>query len=263
MKNKYILFIAFFLLINAKTDAQQINFDTLIMPINSPSPFFQEYLVQVAWINNPANEVYEHNINIAQEEVKITKLDWANDVGLTFNLNENNIQKKESSLTDEQTMVLVDNEIGYLADLANLNQFPRYNFAVTLNLGRILNLNKEIKKSQELLKIEELHLDQKKLEIRAEVIRRYQAYLQAGELVQIRKQTEADFKQTYKLIESRFKEGNSDFEEFSRASSSYQQSRESTLVAKSDLVQTKIDVEEMIGISLELANQLHQQAFEE
>ena len=252
--------------------AQQVEFDSLILPIATPSVEFREYLVQLAWINNPANKVYDHNINIAEQDVKITKLDWANDVGLTFNLNENNIKSQDNSIPNATDMALseanmitqeqlnaLDASRG-IVDLGGFNQFPRYNLALTLNLGRIINLNKEIAKSKEKLQIEEANLDQRKLEIRSEVYRRYEAYIQSNDLYQIRQQTELDYKQMYNLMEGRFKEGTSDFEEYSRASTSYQSARESTLSAKADIALTKIDLEEIIGMPLEYADGFHKQA---
>lgn len=273
---KKITTIFYLLILIGTLNAQQVNFDSLILPIATPSVEFREYLVQLAWINNPSNRVYDHNINIAEQELKITKLDWANDVGLTFNLNENNLQSQDNSIPDVSDELLedlmippefvdridADRGIVDLGGLNNINNFPRYNFAVTLNLGRIINLNKEIQKSKEALKIEEANLDQRKIEIRSEVYRRFEAYMQSTEIFKIKKESEVDFEQTFKLVEKRFKEGTTDFEQYSRASSTYTNARESTLSAKAEITQLKIDLEEIIGIPLEYASGFHQQALQ-
>jgi len=145
-----------------------------------------------------------------------------------------------------------------LSGFSGLSNFPRYNLGVTVNLGRWMTLKKEINQSREKLKIEEAELDQQKLELRAEVIRRYQAYLQAIEIYKIRVQSEEDMLQTYQLVQNRFKEGTADFEDFNRASSAYQGSRESTLGSQGEITQARIDVEELIGIPLEYALAFHE-----
>ncbi len=219
--------------------AQELNVDTLILPISKPSPEFREYLVQLAWINNPSNKVYDYNVNIAKEEIDIAKKSIANDIAFSFNLNENNIPGQESTAG------------------VNINTFPRYNFQLTLNLGRIVTLKNEVQKALENLKIEEANLDQRKIEIRAETLRRYEVYLHTIEIIAVRKKAERDFQQTYTLMENRFKDRTADFEEFSRASSAYQSAVESRMVAEGDLLKAQIDLEEMIGLSLELAEGFH------
>ncbi len=269
MKN--LLPLIFFLFLVGRTDAQRVDFDSLIMPIDTPSIAFEEYLVQLAWMNNPSNDVYDYNINIAKEDITITKRDWADDIGLTFNLNENNIKSTDNSIPDASQMSLdaipisqaelnaLDAERG-IVDLGGINNFPRYNLGITLNLGRWITRPNEIRKSKEKLKIEEATLDQAKLEVRAEVLRRYQAYQHTLEIYKVRQEAELDFDQTFRLVKARYKEGTADFEEFSRASSGYQSARESTIIAESDIILAKIDVEEIIGIPLNYAKRFHKEA---
>ena len=271
MKNIIILSVLLFSSLYMKAQVQTVNFDSLIMPLANPSVEFQEYLVQLAWTNNPENRILDYNINIAEKEIDITKLSWADDVGLQFNINENNdpfnneIQKaSDDALMDvgitqtELDVLDLDRGIRNTNDVASLSNFPRYNLGVTVNLGRWMTLKKEIDLSREKLKIEEAELDQQKLELRAEVIRRYQAYLQTIEIYKIRVQSEEDMLQTYQLVQNRFKEGTADFEDFNRASSAYQGTRESTLGSKGEITQAKIDVEELIGIPLEYAIAFHE-----
>jgi len=248
---------------------QTVDFDSLIMPISQPSPEFQEYLVQLAWANNPSNRVLDHNIRIAEEDITIAKWDWTNDMGVTFNLNENNITSTDNSIpnatdaarmaannvTQEQVIAL-DASRG-LVDLGGVNNFPIWNVGLILNVGRWVNRDNEIEIAKQKLKIEEVTLDQQKLEMRSEVIRRYQAYLHTIEVYKIRVQTEEDISQTFQLVSNRFKEGTVDFEDFSRASNANQNAKEATLNSKGDIVATKIDLEEIIGIPLERAEGFH------
>ncbi len=253
----------------AMAQDQTVDFDSLIMPISQPSPEFQEYLVQLAWENNPSNRVLEHNIRIAEEEVTISKWEIANDMGVTFNINENNIKSRDTSIPDatpealmaanditQEQLTTLDASRG-IVDLGGVNNFPIWNVGLIFNLGRWINRDNEMEIAKQKLQIEEVTLDQQKLELRAEVIRRYQAYLHTVEVYKIRVQTEEDIAQTFQLVSNRFKEGTVDFEEFSRASNANQNAKEATLNSKGDIVATKIDLEEIIGIPLERAEGFH------
>ncbi len=233
--------------------AQQVQFDTLITTLDEAADF-EDYLVSLAWINNPANRILDHNINIAESDIKIARRDWANDIALTFNLNENNLARR-TSLTKESIVLLEDAGLGYLADLTSLGAFPRYNLGVSFNLGRLITLPKNVDVAKERLEIEKVSLDQQKMEIRSAVLRLYQAHTQAFEIYKIRKKAEQDAEEIFQLMKSRFREGTVKFEEFSRSSSSLQDSRESVIDAQGELDLTELLLEEMIGITLEQARE--------
>jgi len=250
---------------------QRVNFDSLILPISQPSADFQEYLVQLAWLNNPEQRINQHNIRIAEEDVTIAKWEIANDMGVTFNINENNIKSRDTSIPDATPEALMAaNDITQeqlntldatrgVVDLGGINNFPIWNVGLIFNLGRWINRNNEIEKAQQKLLIEHATVDKEKVELRAEVIRRYQAYLHAFEIYKIRVKAEEDITQTFQLVKNRFKEGTVDFEEFSRASNANQNAKEATLNAKGEITSTKIDLEEIIGIPFEKAERLHDQ----
>ncbi len=266
MNLKYLTFklcLAIFLLTaNGDLNAQKVNFDTLVYSLDNPSYDFANYLVTLAWENNPENRAFNHNIEIAESEIKIAKRDWAQDIGLTFNLNENNINPP-TVLTEEQRMIL---EAAGISDDAfnfgTFSPFPRYNLGVQFNLGRLITLGKKVDITENQLELAKLDSDQKKMIIRAEVMRRYQTYLQAFEIYKIRVKSEQDADEIFTLMRSRFREGSVKFEEFSRSSSDLQQAKEGVLEAKGKIDIAEIDIEEMIGISLEQARAFHNEAFE-
>jgi len=231
--------------------AQQVQFDTLVTTLDNAEDF-EDYLVALAWINNPENKALDHNVNIAKSDIKIARRDWANDIALTFNLNENNIARRQT-LSETDLQYLSDGGLGQLAALSELGPFPRYNLGVSFNLGRLITLPKNVDVAKERLEIEKVTLDQTKLQIRSKVLRLYRAHLQAIEIFKIRTKSEQDAEEIFELMKSRFREGSVNFEEFSRASSNLQNSRESTIDAQGDLDLTELLLEEVIGITLKQA----------
>lgn len=248
-----IFVVGLFFLCNYVLQAQQVQFDTLVTSLEEAEDF-EEYLVALAWINNPENKALDHNINIAESDIKIARRDWANDIALTFNLNENNLANR-STVTPAQRVYLEDGGIGHLADLASLSSFPRYNLGVSFNLGRLITLPKNVDVAKERLEIERVTLDQHKMMVRSKVLRLYRAHLQAFEIYKIRSKAEQDAEEIFELMKSRFREGSVNFEEFSRSSSSLQDSRESVIDAQGELDLTELLLEEVIGITLDQARE--------
>lgn len=248
-KIKIVLFGLFFICNYA--NGQQVQYDTLITTLDEAQDF-EDYLVALAWMNNPENRILDHNINIAESDIKIARRDWANDIALTFNLNENNLARR-STLTNDDVIFLETRDLGYLAALTDLGAFPRYNIGVSFNLGRLITLPKNVDIAKERLEIEKVTLDQTKMKIRSDVLRLYNAHLQAFEIFKIRKKAEQDAEEIFQLMKSRFREGTTTFEEFSRSSSNLQDTRESIIDAQGDVDLTEILLEELIGISLEQA----------
>lgn len=235
--------------------AQQVQFDTLITTLDDAQNF-EAYLVTLAWINNPENSAMDNSINIAESDIKIARRDWANDIMLTFNLNENNLARR-TALDSMSLEYLNDGNLGYLADLTSLGSFPRYNLGVSFNLGRLITLPKKVEIAKQNLAIEQASLDQTKLFVRSKVLRLYKAHLHAFEIYKIRKNAEQDAEEILTLMKSRFREGSVNFDEFSRASTNLTDAKESVIDAQGELDLTELLLEEMIGITLEQARQYY------
>ena len=232
-KNIPIALALLFICSNTVLIAQKLDYDTLVSPIETATESFESYLVALAWMNNPENDVFKHNISIADENIKVAKRDWANDVGLTFNLNEANINRGPDTL--------------------GFNNFPRYNLGLTFNLGRIISMKPNINMAKEEKKIEEAELLQRKIVLRSEVLRRYQLYKQAIEIFKVRKKAEQDADEIYTLMRNRFREGSVNFDDFNRSSTNLQNATEAVLESQGEIDLAEIDIEEIIGISLEKA----------
>ncbi|MEM9822727.1 MAG: TolC family protein [Bacteroidota bacterium] len=218
--------------------AQKVDFDKVVIPVEYRAKTFPDFLVQLAWMNNPKNDVLSRKVDIAKEELRIKKWDWTKDVDAIFNYNEAHFIQDVVDPTGRDP--IIESLI-----------YPRFNFGARISLGTILNHPKEKKIAQLEVQVTELERDQEKLQIRADVLERYEEYLLAKEILLTREQAEEENYQTYQLINARFKKGEADLDEVNQASSTYYSAKESTITAKSEIKVAKIKIEELIGISFE------------
>ena len=225
------------LLLSTLSAQQPLDFDKVVVPEGSRARTFEDYLVQLAWMNNPANKTFDEEIKIANEEVSIIKWKWADDLDALFNYNESHY------IQDFRPEVLGDTNPNTLFTI-----YPRFNLGARIKLSTFINNPKERKQAEYELKITELERDQEKLAIRAKTLERYQSYLLANEILLTRKQAEEDSYQTYLLIKEKFRRGDAELDDHNSASTSYYNAKEKFISAKSDVRVAVIQLEEMIGI---------------
>lgn len=230
MKNVFFLFC---LLLSQFTyiHAQRTNFDRIVIPPEQISRDYKENLVQLAWVNNPDNKVLQHEVSIAEIEQNAAKWTWAESLQASFNLNEGNFKKE----TEEGGNLF----------------FPRYNFSASLSIGSLVRSSKEKKLTAQKLDIAHHRVNQRKLLIRAETLKRYEDYLTTVEMLKLRTQAVEDFYATYLAVSKKFKESRSSLEEYNQASTTYYTALENKLRAESDVNLAKISLEEIIGVRLE------------
>jgi len=253
-----------------RLSAQLVNSDTLIYPLNTAGQTFENYLVSLAWENNPEYKIYASKLNIAQSEIAIAKRAWADDWSITLNLNENNLQTLEGTEPILLTQDTKDNlEAQGLSEITarletagqeiNVNNFPRYNFGLALNLGSLLTRGKEVNIAEQNLIIEEFSRDQEKMDIRSEVYRAYAEYNQAIKLLKIRTKSEQNQGDMYDLMKSRFKAGSVKFDELGRAEAGHNRALEDLNNAEVKVALARLAIEELIAIPLSLAKYHYEQ----
>lgn len=201
---------------------------------------FEEFLVQLAWRNNPETYIHQSEIYIAKQEVELAKREWVESFDLSFNMNE----------------ISLSNVI-YDYEAANIFvPYPIWNFRASVDLGTVFlrPIRKNI--AQEKVKISEQRVNLSKLKIRAETLALYETYLKSIEVISSKTKAEEDAEQTYILIAEKFRNGDSSLEDFTLSSRSYFNAEESLIRAELDLTVSKINLEELIGISLEEADKM-------
>ena len=243
------------------TSAAQIaDFNRVVQPVDMKSRDFKEYLVQLAWMNLPENHVYEEEIKIAEEELKITKKDWLKDLQLTFNLNEANISSTSGGGTRTNTVTTfetVDDLTTTKRETTTIEPvpeqtnvfFPRYNLGASFNIGTFATMKSRKKIKESAIEIAEHRLNNQKLAVRAEVLSRYQKLLLAVEILKTRTQIEQDAQSNFLLISQLYKTDEKSFEDYNEANTAYTTAMESRMKAETEVEIAKYDMEALIGIS--------------
>lgn len=230
MFRKYTFALSLVLGFHCILNAQQTDFDFVVQPVEAKARDLSEYLVQLAWLNNPESAIVQDEVKIAQDEAKNTRKEWMRDVQATFNLNEANLRGVDS--------------------LGNVF-FPRYNFGVSVNLYNILSQGNKNKIGKREIRIAEHKVNQRKLEIRAETLSRYANFKLSREIVKNRTLAEQEVYTNFVLIQQLYKTDEKNFEEYINASSAYYKAQEARMQAENDALLAKYRLEEMIGLKWE------------
>jgi outer membrane protein TolC len=231
--------IIFLLFVTVNVFGQSVDYNKIILPDHVQSPDFAEKLVQLAWQNNPLNEVLRSEVKIAEYAVKRNKADWWDIIHLQGNLNEFTVNKYILKQDDEE-------ERAQRADF-----YPLYNVRANISLGMFVRIpyNSRINKQQ--VAIAESNLDARKLEIRNVVMKTYNEYILNEKIYKIQAQVFSDVENAHKLVEQKFKNGETSFEAYSASQGNYSRASIILLTAETEYKNTKLDLEKLIGIALE------------
>lgn len=215
--------------------AQVIDYNQIVPPEGQRPTNFEEYLVQLAWLNNPETQIRAYQTTKEQKEVELQRKKWMDDVKVGFNINEvslaNVLQPSDS----------------------NLVLYPLYQFSAGVSLGSFTT-NKKKREIEEVdVMIAQMEENRHKLRIRAETLARYRKLLLSIETLKVRTKAEEDSRNTYELANQRFKNADLELEDLLRASEAYNNASEKRLASETDIELSKLSLEEMIGVKWEVA----------
>lgn len=241
------LLIFLTLLISFPCFSQKVDFDRVVTPSEMGTRNFKEYLIQLAWMNSPENEALDFEKDLREFELKAQKKDWMDDVRFSVNLNENNLNRKD-------TVFVVPGTNPSGANQTNL--FPIFNFNATVSLGTFTNRKNRLGIAKQRVKIAESNINQKKLNVRMEILKRYENYLMYEETLKAVSQAEENANQALLLITDLFKADKATFEDYNAASISYNSAVEKRIKSSAELKIAQYLIEEMIGISFDEAKRM-------
>lgn len=224
--------IIFLLLVTTHVFGQSVDYNKIILPNHVQSPEFAEKLVQLAWQNNPLNEVLRREVKAGEYQVKRNAAEWLDIIQLQGNLNEFTINQ--------------DADPGNRAAF-----FPRYNIRAAISLGMFVAIPLTTKIDRQQLAIAESNLDARKLEIRNIVMKTYNDYVLKEKIYKIQAQVFSDIENAHKLLEQKFKTGETSFEAYSSSQANYNRASIVLLQAETDYKNAKLDLEKLIGLNLE------------
>jgi len=225
-----IIFLLF-IIIYISVDAQQTDYNTIILPASAADVEFSEKLVRLAWQNNPSVGVLHSELNQATFEVRYTKWSWLDNLRITGNLNEFNINQGNNTIEGSQF-------------------FPRYNLSASLSLGTLFANPIKTKIVKQNVNISKENINLKKLEIRSKVLSKYQTYLGNKEIYDLRTQMQEDSYSDYKLKEQGFSRGETSLADYTFTLDRYNQQKILKIQAEKDMKISIIELEELIGVKL-------------
>ncbi len=227
-----ILIITLWVLVTSYAMAQQVDYNSIILPTSAKGIEFSEILVRLAWQNNPQNEILKERLGVSESELKQAQWKWLEQIRVTGNLNEFTINPTPEN-----------------ADRAAF--FPRYNISAYFTLGNFVFDPQEAKLKRHERTIAEENINGQKLALRAEVLRRYQVYLTDQELLRIQGENVTNVQSMYQLAEQKFGKGEITLEEFNSISDRNNAEKMKMANYESNVKISKINLEELIGVHLE------------
>jgi outer membrane protein TolC len=222
----------FLLVISVPVFGQNVDYNKIILPDYSKTADFAEKLVQIAWRNNPSNEAIRRTVNVAEYDVKLSSAQWLDIVSFTGNLNQFTLNPQSD----------VFGRSAY---------WPKYNVHASLSLGQLLSIPASTKKSKEQLAINQANVNTQKLLVRNAVLKAYNEFQMREKIFKVQSQLLMDNETSHKLIEQRFKNGETNFETYSQSLSNYSTMTIGQMEAERDYKNAKLDLEQLIGMRLE------------
>ncbi len=232
MKKAY-LFVAGLCLVMTSY-SQSVDYNKIILPDNAKDISIEERLVQIAWKNNPMSARANNNIESGLYSLRRAQWAWLNHFNVQGNLNEFTIKGRDQSDPN-----------------ARVNFFPRYNIGVNFSLGTFVSTPLNSKIAREALQNDEEALKSLKLQLRADVLRRYLHYKTSKELFDIQKGYFDDLSANFKLVEKKFNNGEITLNEYNSIKDRYDNQRIKKIMADDTLQGAKLDLEELLGLKLE------------
>jgi len=220
------------LLITSPLLGQNVDYNKIIPPESAQSAALEEKLVQLAWRNHPSNEALRREVNIATYNVKQSNVAWLDNIRVTGNLNEFTINKAADPW-------------------GRAAFFPKYNISASVSLGTFFNIPYNIRKNKEAAVISQANVNAQKLAVRNNVLKLYNEFLMMERIFKLQSQALLDNETSHKLAEQRFRRGEIDFATYSESLGAYNDVMVLQLQAERDYKNSKLDLEQWIGMRLE------------
>lgn len=186
----------------------------------------REKLVQLA-IQNPAYEVADRKVAIADQELSRTKTKILGQITIAGNVNEFTINPPEN---------------GYNT------LYPRYNIGATLPLDLFITRSRDIRIAKENLGIAQAERNERFRLIKAQVLTAYEDYLLAKQKLEFQSQITQDAFQEYKQQERDFSDGIIEQKEYNAGFKKWTEEQSKKIEMQRNLNVIKLDLEAMIGM---------------
>lgn len=227
---KYFILIVFLTLQSILTQAQNIDYNKIVLPDQVIPASFEERLVQLAWKNHPSNKIVLQNVQIAGKEKKVAQWKWLDDIYASGNLNEYTINPDPTAPSNIY--------------------FPRYNFGIRISLGTFVSTPLHVRIASDRINNSENQVNERKLIVREEVLSNFEKMKQFYKFMKLREQIKEDFLVMYKDSEKKFSTGEIDIDKYRTAVQGYYGQAEKVVEAQANFYNSKITLEALVGVDL-------------
>jgi outer membrane protein TolC len=212
--------------------AQVTDYNKIILPNSIVDVSFEEKLIQLAWNNHPSSKIALQNVQLYNKEKNLTGWSWLENINATFNVNQFNIDPSSDPL----------GRAGF---------YPRYNISMRMSLGTLALTPINTKIARDRVIIGEQQVNELKLSIRKDMLVQIEQFKERYKVLRLRDRLKEDFLVLFKDAEKKFSQGEIQIEQYQMASQAYYTRSEAVITAVSQFNQTKIALEELIGLRLE------------
>ncbi|MCL6524159.1 MAG: TolC family protein [Thermoflavifilum sp.] len=181
-------------------------------------------------LENADAKAAELEVEQANEQLKLAKTDWWNNVAISGNINEYSVNPPKN--------------------LTNI-YYPRYNFGGVIPLGIFTTHAHKVRAARKAMEIAQMMKLSKMEEIKTEVLSRYQDYLMYKQQLNIQSTITENLYNTYLQTEQKFRSGQVSIDEYNKALQSYNEELSKKITIQHDLNVSKLQIEQLIGVPLE------------
>jgi outer membrane protein TolC len=181
-------------------------------------------------LENAEAKTADLQVEAANEQLKLAKTEWWNNVALSGNINEYSISPPKN--------------------LTNI-YYPRYNFGGTIPLGIFTTHAHKVRLARKELEIAHMAKITKYEEIKTEVLTRYQDYLMYKQQINIETTVVENLYNNYLQAEQKFRNGQINVEEYNSALQAYNEEMSKKLAIQRDFNVSRLEIEKLIGVPLE------------
>lgn len=191
------------------------------------SPKIKDSLVALALKNYPATRIRAAEINYAKRNLNLARLSWTQNLRVFYNLNDQ----------------MYNNNVVY--------NRPVFGAGLSLSLGDFISLPPRTKMARSLLIQAHGQNDLEALSIKRDVLSRYNNYLTSLQLYILKTEEVEEAQVLLNNINEKFRKGQASLDDQTRASIFVSQAKEQKFVARNNLMNNKLLIEELIGIPLD------------
>lgn len=205
------------------------------------SPVYLDKLISIAKQNYPAVKANEHKIEEAKANVSKATISYLDIISLSYIYQPQGffgINASGSSNSNSGTS-------------SNYSYFNGIQTGVTVNLGSFFEKPSQVKAAKQELAIANDAQEEYLLTLTNNVKKRYYTYVQNIATLKLLTQANTDAQEVFASEKHRFEKGEVTFEEYNRAQLSLTTSYQEKILAESNLLIAKADLEELLGEKLE------------